>query len=66
MNADSIPVTTWLVRRAGIPFVATIWVPKTGTVEDAKTEARREHGPNAQAIKRPADLHWTNLEPSLR
>ncbi|BBX30536.1 hypothetical protein [Mycolicibacterium alvei] len=61
MNAT---VLTWLVRRAGIPFDATIWVPKTGTVDDAKAEARREHGPNAQAVRRPGDPHWTELETS--
>ncbi|OKH72791.1 hypothetical protein EB73_08370 [Mycobacterium sp. SWH-M3] len=64
MNADVIPVTTWLVRRAGIPFDATIWVPATGTIEAAKAEARREHGANAQAIKRPGDPQWTALEPA--
>ncbi len=62
MNADTITVTTWLVRRTGIPFDTTIWVPATGTVDDAKTEARREHGANAQAIRRPGDQYWTELE----
>lgn len=64
MNADTIAVITWLVRRVGMPFDATIWVPETGTVDDAKTEARREHGDNAQAVRRPSDLQWTELEPA--
>lgn len=66
MNADTITVITWLVRRAGLPFDATIWVPETGTVEDAKAEARREHGANAQAVRRPSDPHWASLEPASR
>lgn len=55
MTANATTVLTWLVRRAGIPFDATIWVPETGTVDDAKAEARREHGANAQAVRRPGD-----------
>lgn len=65
MNADTTTVITWLVRRAGIPFFGTIWVPETGTVDDAKAEARREYGPNAQAIRRPGDPQWTELEPAF-
>lgn len=64
MPTDTITVITWLVRRAGIPFDATVWVPETGTVDDAKAEARHEHGLNAQAIRRPGDPQWTELEPA--
>ncbi|KMV18246.1 hypothetical protein ACT17_11385 [Mycolicibacterium conceptionense] len=62
MTANATTVLTWLVRRAGIPLDATIWVPETGTVDEAKAEARREHGANAQAVRRLGDQYWTELE----
>lgn len=62
MSAETVPVTTWLVRRGAGILDGTIWVPADSTIGDAIAEARREHGDNALAIRRPADRDWIEID----
>lgn len=60
-----VMVKTWMVRRAGGLLDGTIWVPEDATADDAKAEARREHGANAQAVRRPGDPCWAEISPAF-
>ena len=56
-----VSVETWLVRRAGGLLDGTIWTPKGSSVAAAQAEAKREHGANAQAVRRPAEQVWHDI-----
>ncbi|MGD9622286.1 MAG: hypothetical protein AB7G47_19855 [Mycolicibacterium sp.] len=62
MAAETVTVTTWLVSRGAGILDGTIWVPADGTISAAIAEARRQHGGNALAIRRPADRDWTGID----
>ena len=58
MAGDVIDVETWVVRRSGGHFDATIWAPKGSTAQAAQALARQEHGANATAVHRLDSNVW--------
>ncbi len=61
MNRPNVvDVETWLVRLSN-GWIASVWVPIGSPAADAVAEAKREHGANAVAVRRPADTDWTEI-----